>query len=401
MERLTYEHLLAACRPGGSSVLTSRTELAPAAGALAGVAPARFVDGRNAVYAYERRFDGQEAVTTVVLLSKGATLNKIEAAITAAIDGGDDLMSRTPRISLTYDGSPAMTEMQLPHRAFDAHIRLGTIDGSPATEHPSYRAVRDASPANCRAMLETSPISLVLGAWDSTRKSHQGRYRSALVGEMVGVVADQSGAPVSPRRGAGRSDTIAPSVRLSGQAMEELVASQSDELSAKNLESLASEIQTATKKAKTGTVSGAKLGLGSIPPTMDGLGFVSCRSIIRHHVLSFAALRQLRFGLGPDGDADARALLAALALAGLARSDEELEVRANCDLRELAPTEVQLDARYGETVPLEPINAPVADDVLEQAISAVERHGVRWEGQLLEVVGNPIVVGGIESDPED
>lgn len=398
MTRLDYDLLLASCRPGGGTVLTSRTELEPAAGPLAGVAPARFVDGKNAVYAYEQRFDGADAVAAVVLLSKGAALNKVEAALATAIADGEEPLAMTPRVNLTYPGLATMTEMQLPHRVFDGHLRAGTIEGKPATDDPAYRAVRDATPANARALLETSPVSLVLGAWDATRKSHQGRYRSALTGEIIGVLADQSGAFVTPRRGAARTDTVAPSVRLAGERMGALRDAQRAELSSGNVEKIDGEIKRA---GKSGTVSGASLGLGSVPPSMEGLGFVACRRIVRHHVLTFAALRQLRFGLGPDGDAAARALLASLALSGLARSDAELEIRANCDLVESAPSVVELDARYGNKTPLEPLDIATSDDLLQAAIDAATGHGVRWEGQRLDVVGNPLIVGAIEADPED
>lgn len=398
MSDLTYELLLGACLPGGSTALTSRTNLEPAAGPLAGVAPARFVEGRNAVYAYEKRFDGEDAVTAVVLLSKGAALNKVEAALATAMADGVEPLARTPRVNLTYVGLPSMTELDLPHRVFDGHLRAGTIGATPTTEHPVYRALRDATPANARPLLEASPVSLVLGAWDSTRKAHQGRYRSALTGEIIGVLADQSADPITPRRGAARTDTVAPSVRLPGKEMESLLEAQGSELSTGNIERIRKAI---AKGGKTGTVSGAALGLGSVPPSMEGLGFVSCRRIVRHHVLTFAALRQLRFGLGPDGDAAARALLAALALAGLARSDAELEIRANCDLVESAPPSVELDARYGAKTAIQPLDIATTDVLLSTAIDAVTARGVRWEGQHLDVVGDPLIAGGIEADTEE
>lgn len=396
MEALTYDTLEAACRPGGGSVLTSRTDLAPAAGVLAGVAPARFVDGTNAVYAYETRFDGEQPVTAVVILSKGAALNRVEGGLSTAIGDGHPLLTRMPHVVLTYEGLPPLTELHLPHRVYDGHIRAGTIDGGPATSNAEYRAVRDATPASALTLLETSPITLVLGGWDSTRKTNQGRYRSTLVGEIIGVLADQENDPVTPRRGAARFDTVAPSVRVPGDQLDEIVGAQADELSPNNLE----KIRRETTKARSSNVSASGIGLGSIPPSMTGLGFVSCRQIVRHHVLSFAALRQLRFGLGADGDAAARALLAALALNGLARSDAELELRANCDLVETAPPVVELDARYGAKTTLEPLTIDAADTLLEVALARATDAGVRWEGQRLQVVGDPRIAGGILAETE-
>jgi len=395
MVAIGYENLLGACTPGGSSVLVSKTDLRPAAGMLAGIAPARFVDGSRGVYAFETRFDGENAVSAVVIDSKGSALNRVEAELSRAIVDGDPLLSRTPHLRLTYQGRDPVTELDLPHRFTDGHIRAGKIEGTPASQHPSYRKIRDANPANARALLETSPVSLILGAWDSTRRSHQGRYRSALVGEVIGILADQSPeGRVPPRRGAGRSDSIAPSVRLAGEAMEKVVQSQETELSQGNVDNIRKEIS----RAKKGTVSGAALGLGSIPPSMDGLGFVSCRRIVRHHVLSFATLRQLRFGLGVEGDVAARALLAALALNGLARSDAELVLRANCDLVEAGPCVVELDRRDGEAELLDALTIAEADELLEQAVAGAVEVGVRWEGQVLEVEGDAAIAGGIVAD---
>jgi CRISPR-associated protein Csb1 len=395
---IDYGRLRDACSPGGSSVLTSRTELKPAAGALAGIAPARFVDGNNAVYAFETRFDGENAMSSVVIDSKGSAANRVEAALSVAIQDGDSLLARTPHLTLSYDGQPVITELDVPHRFTDGHFRAGTIEGRPATEHPRYRAVRDAGPANARALLETSPVSLLLGAWDSTRRSNQARYRSVLVGEVVGILADQSPqGRAAPKRGAARSDQVAPSVRLSAEQMERVLAVQEQELSPRNVDN----IRKAIARAKKSTVSGAALGLGSIPPSLDGLGFVSCRTIIRHHVLSFAALRQLRFGLGVEGDAVARALLAALGLAGLARSDSELLLRANCDLVEAGPTVVELDARHGNSERLDPLTIPEADLLLGTAVDAATTLGVVWEGQTLDVQGDPTIAGAIVADTDD
>lgn len=398
MSKISYADLVHACSPGGSSVLTSVTELAPAGGPHTGVAPAKFVSGNVSVFAYETRFVDGEPVETVIIDSKQSQLNRVEQQLSLAIETGDPLLSRVPRIRVSYDGA-SYTDLDLPHRAFDGHIRAGNLNGQPVTDSPEYRAVRDASPANARALLETSPASLVFGSWDSTRRSHQGRYRSALVGEIIGVLADQSeNARVSPKRGGARVDPVAMSVQLTGKDFEAILAGQESELSPKTVE----EIRKTAAKAKNKPVSASHLGLGGIPPSLDALGVVACRRIIRSHVLSFSALRQLRFGATAEGDAACRALLAAFALNGLARSDAELSLRANCDLVELAPATVTLDERHGQHKELASLTIAEADALLEQAIDeATQKAGVRWDGQVLEVVGNPIVLGGAVDEAED
>jgi len=142
---LTYDQIKTACAAGGSTALVSVTELAPAGGPHAGVAPARYVKGDNAVFAYETRFVNGEAVTVAILDSKQSQLNRIEAATLQDIRDGHEVLSKTPRISVSYrGGAVSFTDLELPHRAFDGHIRAGTVDGQPVTAHPSYRAARDA-----------------------------------------------------------------------------------------------------------------------------------------------------------------------------------------------------------------------------------------------------------------
>ena len=398
MDALTYEDLVSACHAGGASVLTSVTELAPAAGPHAGIAPARYTRGRNGTYAYETRFIDGRPQSAVVVDGKASQLNRVEDAMALAIQEGDPALSRMPRMRVDY-GEFSAYDYELPHRFVDGHFRFGTVDGKPTTDSPVYRAARNSTPADSRALLELSPVSLVLGSWDSSRKSHQARYRSCAVGEIIGVLADQSesGREPSPR-GAARKDDIAPSVRLSGPDMLALLNTQKDEMSAKTV----AKIEQAAKNAKSSTTSASALGLGAIPPSLDALGLVACSRIIRSHVLSFAALRQLRFGTDNDADVACRALLAALALHGIALADEELCLRANCDLVEKNAPQVHLDGRRGSWRELVPLTREITGPLLSRSINeAVATAGLTWEGQVFEVLGNEKILAGVESNAED
>lgn len=395
---LTFDQLITACSPGGSTALTSVTELVPAGGPHTGVAPARFVQGDSAVFSYETRFIDGEAVTVAILDSKQSQLNRIETAILQAIEDGHDVLRKTPRISVSYGGGQVeFTDLELPHRAFDGHIRAGTVDGAPVTAHKRYRAARDASPRDARALLQMSPGSLVFGSWDSTRKTHQGRYRSALVGEIIGVLANQndSGRKEALRGGA-RVDPVGMSVQLKGDDLLALVNLQRDELSPKLIE----KIEKAAKKATPSSAS--TLGLGGIPPALNALGAVSCRRIIRTHVLSFAALRQLRFGGELTANVACRALLAAYALAGLARSDSELYLRANCDLVENSPAKMRLDRRGGGFSDLEALSIAAADELLSEALAAAHRDaGITWDGEVFAVIGNDAIFSAATADTDE
>ena len=325
---ITFDDLLKACASGGASTLVSVTELEPAAGAHASVAPAKFVDGRASVFAFETRFIDGRAALVVVLDSKQSQNNRSEIAVVQEIHAGHPLLGKLPRIQVTYSDDQKFTDMELPHRFADGHIRAGTIDGEPATANEAYRAVRNATPADMSAILKTAPAAAVFGGWDATRKKNQVRLRSALVGEIIGVLADQDrdGQDQQSRRGGARVDAVAMSVQLDPKDMEKLIEAQEAELSDKLLDKLRGEIKKAKKDKR---LSASRLGLGGMPPQLDDLGGVACSRIIRSWVLSFAALRQLRFGGSEEANVAGRALLAAFGLVAISRAERELYLRAN------------------------------------------------------------------------
>lgn len=393
MASIDLDILLAASSPGGSTCLTSVTELAPAAGEHASVAPAKFAaDGkRMGAYAYETRYLDGAPEQAVLIDSKQSQLNRAEDALRNAITDGHPELARLPRIVVRYERGGVATEysdLDLPHRAFDGHIRAGSVDGVPVTQLDQYRAIRNADPANARALLDASPVSLVFGSWDSSRATRQGRWRSVLVGEIVGFCANDK--PTA--KGGARTDPVGMQIQLSGVALKELAESQRAELTAKTFNEIVKDAGQAKGDKR---VSASRAGLGGIPPTLEALAGVACHRITRSHVLSFAALRQIRFGAGTEGDSACRALLAALALNAVARSDAELVLRANCDLVESAPAQVGLDQRGGRTLDVTPLSIPAADELLVAALSHAERvAGIVWSGVVLRVTGDPAIVAG-------
>ena len=396
MSTITLQHLLDACSPGGASVLTSVTPLEPAAGPHASVAPAKFVSGSKSVFAYERRFWNGEAVTAVLIDSKQSQNNRLEAVVSAAIADGDPVLTRTPRIELRFEDGQVYSDLDLPHRAFDGQIRAGTINGEPVTSVEEYRKLRDATVNHARPLLEHSPMTLLLGGWDASRKSHQGRYRSILVGEIIGILADQDGDPEvnQSKRGGTRIDPLGARIQLDRAGRKAIADAQKEELSKKTYDN------SIGKDEKEGL---ARLGIGAIPPSLEQLGGVTCQAIIRSHVLSFAALRALRFDSPtPQGDVGCRALLAALALNGLARSDAELLLRANCDLVETGPAVVTLDKRYGQKESFEPLSIDQAQELLSAAIDhAIQAANLTWDGSVLVVEGNPAILAAATDDAQD
>lgn len=396
--QITLDVLNTAVAPGGPSCMAFTTELRPAGGWHSSVAPAKYTTRQGAAeYAYEKRFLDGELRDAVVIDSKQSTNNRVEEQVAQAVERGDQPLARLPRIVVDYGNGRRFSDLTLPHRWADGHIRAGSIAGTPTTQTTEYRALRDATPADASALLNRSPFSLAAGAWDSSRKSQQGRWRSIITGEVMGFLPGpaQDNARVPARRGGARVDPVGMKVQLSGTAIQGLVADQRDELSTKTIDDLAKKAD-ADAKAKGGKpVSGSPLGLGGIPPSLEDLAGVTCDRILRSRVLSFAALRQIRFGGDGTADVACRSLLAALALNGIARADAELLLRANCDLVEDGPTSITLDQRGGTQLSLAPLSISEADDLLTKALAAAEATGVvTWDGSALLVTGNPAISGG-------
>ncbi|WP_294660470.1 type I-U CRISPR-associated RAMP protein Csb1/Cas7u [uncultured Rothia sp.] len=419
---ITLADLIENVKLGGGSVITSSTELEPAAGPHASVVPAKYVEGKGqtakSVFVYETRYIAEKPENqdepkkkedfktakkaikgkpqTVVLIdSKQSELNRAEAAIEQGRQYGDEAVVKIPRGVVTYqteNGPVEYTDMELSHRIFDGHFRAGTIDGERITENDQYRALRNCTPADMSALLNTAPAALLFGAWDSTRKSNQVRLRSALVGEIIGVLADQkrTGEEQQARRSGARVDAVAASVKLTPKDMESLVNDQEAELSPGNIGARRNEIEKAKADAR---ISASPLGLGSIPPSVEEIGGVACRRIIRSWVLSLASLRQLRFGQDETKNIAARALLAALGLNAIARAERELYIRANCDLIESAAPVVTLDQRFGEKKEFAPLTVEHTDQLLLEAIENAKKAGVAdWNGQTFKVDGNPAII---------
>lgn len=389
LQELTIAQMLEASSAGGPSTLTSVTRLEPAAGPHASVAPARYVKGSTATYVYEDRFIDGECVMTVLIDSKSSVANRMEAALDDAITDGVGLIASMPRIEVTYrdgDWERNFRCLTLPHRAYDAHIRSGTIDGVPTTQTDAYIRARNADPSSALDMANTSFATVAFGGWDSSRRSRQARFPSVMVGEIIGVLANQDADDPRPAAHSGaRVDPVAMGFDLDKRQIADIVGPQQAEYSPKLL----------SKSLKP-----SQLGLGAIPPQADGLAGIATRAIIRSHVLSFALLRRMRFGAGPEGDVAIRTLVAALLLSAMARSDSELVLRANCHLTEASPSDVRLDQRYGESLAIAPLTVAHTDALLEQAYDLAKEHGIDWSGVSLHVEGNPIIVGALD-DVED
>lgn len=396
MSKLTVEILNGAVRAGGAGALSSVTDLAPAGGEQSLVAPAKYTNGQRPTYVFEHRFVEGSPVATVLIDSRTSMANRVEDGLRMGIKEGNPILRSMPKIEIIYKdeaGNPIFveTDLDLPHRAFDGHIRLGKdIAGEDIVRNTQYIAARNATSDDASALFDVSPITLLLGGWDSTRKSHQARFAACLTGEIIGVLSDQCASPETliTRRSGARIDPVG-----SGFYFEQKVAKELSERSGKGDE----------PKANKGLVSGSAFVIGAIPPGTgnDAIDGISVSRIIRTRVLSFATLRSICFGKGAEADAAIRVLLAALGINGMVRSDSELLLRANAHLVEKTAPRTQVHERYGETLDIDPMTVAEADDLLtvayEQANSVA---GVSWNGQILKVVGDSAIIAAIDDSTD-
>ncbi len=407
-----YDMLKEAAAPGGPQALAATTKLRPAGGPERLVAPARYSFGKDSkrsgsTYVFERRFlpgedggcDGGGAVTTVLLDSRESNANRLEEAIRMAVGTEGHVFSKMPSIEVVYgqgEEQEVFYDYELPHRAFDAHIRFAKPEEG---KLGCYKKARKATPRDAGALFDISPITVLLGGWDSTRG--RAKFPALIVGEIFGILADQSceREDAIRRRNGARLDPVSPNF--------ELLAFSSDELNGTAEEGNTKIIVEDSNKKKGKKEKGKKastLNLGYIPPAIDGTDGVAVSSIVRHNVLQFGALRRLHFGKGPEGDKAIRALLAAMAIDAMVRAGGELFLRANAQLvlAEPACDWVVDDADGGEES-YKPLSIEEADALLSQAYEGAKTAGaVDWESKpVLKTKGNEKIYNSRKTEEED
>ncbi len=397
MRALTIEDLNAAAHIGGAGSMVMRQEFEPASGPDGMIAPAKYVDERgNATYVFVKRYEEtqEKPVKTVLVDSKGSFANRVEGTTTEAMRNGEGILSKMPRIKVQYDtesGKKVFYDNQLPHRAFDGHIRVGKHNGESTSNVEEYVKARNSTLENLLPLFELSPETVIFGGWDSTRTKNQLRIPSVMVGETYAVLAEQEEDPVMHRAG-GRVDPVGASVKVSSESDRKDIVDNGIDLSNK--------LKTGFKKDG----KGSSIGLGAIPPSakegvLDG---VSVRKVISTRVLSFATVRTFRFGKGIEGDVAIRALIIATLLRDIAGYDDNPFIRANCFLAETGKPAVVLNKRYGEKEELEPITVESAEKLLEEAYKqAREKADIIWDGQEFIVEGNPAVLANSSAEDDE
>jgi CRISPR-associated protein Csb1 len=310
-------------------------------------APPRHVYERRRVQG-EQNTNGEETKSEekwcVLLDSVQSQANRLEECLLAAIDEGVSI----PHVLVDFgkaglDGVTRITSLDAPHRVYDAILRDSLLDGEPFMESAVGQRLAKAKAEDASALLETSPTALLFGAWHSTGEGGGlgAKFARCLISEIVAIDVPVEKVVVNQRTGEIDTRTAG---RRTGSRIDPLgILNKVKIYQAKDDPNdwTPREDLAATKGAnkepvlysgKSGKPGRASLiNHGNITPSVAPLG-ITCDHAEHSFVLSFAALRRLRFG-GGEKDAAGRSLLAALGLVALAEQDARgYALRSRCDL---------------------------------------------------------------------
>ena len=347
------------------AALRRRQKLQPVGGPGDKIFPPTYPgEGRNAPprHVYERRrLDGQD-VWCVLIDSVQSQANRLEECLLEAIHEGLPI----PCVEVDFsnaqlDGITRITSLDAPHRVYDAIFRDSELkeksqkgeEDKPFMESAVGQRLARASAEDASALLEISPTALLFGAWHSTGQGGGlgAKFARCLVSEIMGIdvpveFTEQRQSPTAYLVQAGeRIFTVEPvtSGRRPSSRIDPLGASSKVQIyrSADDENDWTTDREKAAIKKgepvlfsrKKGDKAGKPsiINHGNIKPSLQPLG-VTCDYAEHTFVLSFAALRRLRFG-GPEKDAAGRSLLAALGLVALTEQDTRgYALRSRCDL---------------------------------------------------------------------
>ncbi|MCX6619842.1 MAG: type I-U CRISPR-associated RAMP protein Csb1/Cas7u, partial [Acidobacteria bacterium] len=312
---------------GGAAALRSITILQPVEGEGGKVFPATYSGGK---YAYEKRRlrgddGGEREVECVLLNSVQSEANHAELALLQAIERKQITL---PLIEVNFSEAngqfkkdlPNLTSLEVPHRLADAILRDSMTPEGIRFSKSEYAGRWGRSNLwNATAIYELCPTALVFGMWGSPEKPGGlgAKFERAYISEIVGVdalvVEQRSGFRVDPL---GASSKVAVIQTPDGG------------------------FHLAGEKAK-GALRPSELNHGNIVFDSDN-GGVRCRFAEQSTVVSFGALRKLRFPADSKNDVRrddaARTVLAAIGVcAGVLASERGTSLRSRCSLRPMAP----------------------------------------------------------------
>lgn len=388
---------------GIASAVRLRGRMQPAGGAGSKIMPPTYAGSDGPVYVEERRvIDGSEPVPCVSLDSVASQANRMEDALSEAIDGG---RASVPTIWVDQGKFGRHSALSFSHRSFDAWIEDAELDGEPFGETDLWGRLASSKRRDLTALMDHTPTSILLGSWASRSKNPQGTTRLAriLTSEIIGVGA------IAGERASSRIDLHPVSAAISTFAggegegrfsLDEKTAARDDK----------GKPRLAGQGDKRGKPSA--LGYGNVTPSLASHGGVTAEYALQIATVSLPAIRECRFPRDgqPDGDRDiaGRAMLLALGLRMLALQVERgYDLRSGCLIvPEEEPTFELLDA-LGRTTESWPVMAIDTAGLLTAAVAEGKGHGIDWtqgsinltaSGMQIELLEASLVQAPAEGD---
>lgn len=362
---------------GGATAIRVHTRLAPAGGPSDKVFPPTYATDTKgvAVYATEPRRAGATEVQTVLLDSVQSQANRFEQALKTAWEAGTleipVLAVRIPR----GDGAVEVTSLDAPHRAADAIFRDSEFGKAEFRKSKVGQRFVEARPDNAAPLFEICPTALIFGQWDSTAGAGTSgaKFQRVLVSEIVGYGAAQG------KRTASRLDPL--------QIPSGIEIYKSDD------EYWTFDADKATKDKKGKAPEKTKpseVNHGNVAPTVSEMGGFTIEYAEQISVLSFPALRRLRFPTDKgartiERDIAARTVLAALAVHAIALLAEEgYDLRSRCLLAPVERRAEWIGTTLGETQPLS-LDPQVTGEVVRKAVAEARAQGLAWQAGRIEL----------------
>lgn len=374
------------------AALRRRQRLQPVGGQGDKLFPPTYpAEGKNQppVHVFERRSMGGQTVWTVLVDSVQSQANRLEECLRDAIGGGLHIPhARVDFSAEALAGIDAITSFDAPHRVYDAILRDSLYQGKPFLDKdgPVGKRLLQASAVDASALLEISPNALLFGAWNSTGQGGGlgAKFARCLTSEIMAIdvpteeVVNQRTGELLPR-------TFG---RRTGSRIDPLGVVSKVQVfkSAEGWHTLKDKAGKGAKEAKPSEVNH-----GNIRPSVQPLG-ITCGYLEHSFVLSFAALRRLRFGGEPAKDAVGRAYLAALGLLALAEQDARgYALRSRCDLMCEGATPLELVHPDGAAEAL-PLDRAAARGLYQAAFGAAREAGFAMATEPLHLTPQPKLV---------
>ncbi|MFO1288836.1 MAG: type I-U CRISPR-associated RAMP protein Csb1/Cas7u [Rubrivivax sp.] len=348
-------------------------------------------EGKNVPprHVFERRRVGDGEVWCVLVDSVQSQANRLEECLRDAARDG----IKIPHVVVDFSASglagvAQITSLDAPHRVYDAILRDSLLDGKPFLnkDSPVGKRLLEASAADASALLEVSPNALLFGAWNSTGQGGGlgAKFARCLVSELVAVNVP---AEEMVDRRSGEID-VRTAGRRTGSRIDPLgVLSKVHVFKSAQGWDLTKE--AAGKAAKE--VKPSEINHGNIAPTIQPLG-ITCAHVEHVFVLSFAALRRLRFGTNPDKGRAGRATLAALGLLALVEQDARgYALRSRCDLVCDGAAPLELVHADG-SVEAVTIDRNTARGLYAESLAAASRAGFDFRPEPLRLTPQPKLV---------